>query len=178
MTSPAIEQAAQVVATARLDLEEAQHAQQQAQQQADSLSRRIAERQERQSAITARRLADKDKPADAAEYAALEGDLKALAPLLAESRNQAQGADDLNAKKNALAQAEQALKGAVHTARLHTLAEHARKVESAYVQSLAAVWRTAQDAGLHGRVFGDVYAITPALVNLCRFNVTRGLEEA
>ena len=31
MTSPAIEQAAQVVATARLDLEEAQHAQQQAQ---------------------------------------------------------------------------------------------------------------------------------------------------
>lgn len=177
MTTTAIEQAAQAAAQACADLDEAQHGKQQAQAQADNLRRRIAERQERQCAITARRLADKDKPADAAEYAALAGDLKALAPLLAETDAQAL-AFDLGARKAALASAEQALKTAVHAARLQTLAEHARKVEAAYIQSLAAVWRTAQDAGLHGRLFGAVFTIDPALTNLCRFNVTRGLEES
>jgi len=158
----------ELVASARQELAEAQtiHAQDAA--EVARLSDRINDCRDRQAAITGRRLSGKSTPEDAAEYAALSGDISVLDGLLADARATA-AASSPERQRSALAHAESALKDAQAQAEFDLIVAHAREVEAAYVAALDRVWREARALG-HKRTFGECYSIAEPIMAACRQN--------
>jgi hypothetical protein len=164
----------ETVAACRLAFDEANAAHVAALDKVAGLDGRIARCEARQGAITARRLDDKATPGEAAEYAALNGDLAVLRKLRAEAQAVADVADPAE-QRRALAIAENALATHQGEAELDVVVQHARRVEAAYIAALARVWSEARKRG-HPRTFGDSYMIDPVIMDLCRLNDPSRLE--
>jgi len=156
------------VASARVALDEANaiHANDTA--EVTRLAGRIQQCRTRQGEITSRRLAGQADEKEAAEYAALNGDLDVLRGLLAEAQTRANQSRPDTARA-ALAHAESELRDAQVQAEFDALVEHAREVERAYIAALGRVWNAARARG-HRRTFGEVYSIAQPIMAACRQN--------
>ena len=172
----AIESAAETVAAARLSLQEAEHTLKLAQDTIKTLQGRISDRVKRQADITAKRLNGKENKEDAAEFALLDGDLRSLRELERQAR-EVLAESTTDKQRNALAQAENELQAAQGHAKFEAVAQRVRELEAAYVQCLRALWAAAGDAGMtRGKTFGDVFAVDPTVMALCRYNNFQGLQ--
>jgi cob(I)alamin adenosyltransferase len=163
------------VANARLALDTAATAHARDLDEVNRLAARIERCNTAQTAITSRRLAGTSSDADAAEFAALAGDINTLNALLAEAQSKATASQPTQERAD-LARAENDL--LAHRAEVIMAAAiaHTREIERAYVECLRAVWVEAQARGV--RTPGDAYTIAPEIRNLVRYNSWGGLTGA
>ena len=174
MSSPA-DHLIEVVAAARLALDEATADHAEACREAAALLGRIGQCQARQGEITRRRLAGEHSQDEANEYAALSGDLAVLRELHGEAQARAE-ASRPERQRAALARVEADLLEYQRRAAFEQVKEHARAAEQVYMQCLRAVWEAAQQQDRRPRTFGEVFRIDQVIMNLCRFNSFQGLE--
>ena len=163
-----IEHMIEAAAAAQVELDEAQAVHAKDCAEVARLAGRIEQCQARQAEITAKRLLGKSTPEEAAEFAALGGDIDVLAGLLADAKASA-AASRPDRLRSALAHAQSALVQAQAQAEFALLVEHAREVERAYVDALDRVWKAALENG-HRRTFGEAFSIDPAIMTVCRQN--------
>ena len=132
---------------------------------------RVNEARARVDEITQRRVGGTSTPAEAAEYAALQGDLTLLAKMLtgaqeAEERavQRVHGAfiyytDALNAHNMELAEA-----------RFKALQEKCREIEAVFIQALGEVGRAGQAIGIH--TMGSAYPKSTSIRQVFDLNMT------
>jgi len=162
----------QLVAAAHVAEAEANAAHANDAAEVDRLAARVEQCQARKSAITARRLAGQSTPEEAAEFAALGGDLDVLADLLGQARASA-NASRPDAARAALARAEAELQQAREQAAFDAVVERAREIERVYIAALDKVWLASRARG-STKTFGQIYDIAPAIRDVCRLNYWAG----
>lgn len=173
ITDHALNHMTNLVAEARQQLDEANAAHAEAAAEVNRLKGRIEQCQAHQSEITRKRLDGEIDPSEAAEFAALGGDINVLLELLADANLKATATNPVEAR-NRLARAEDELRRHVAEAEFQAVVQHAREVEMAYITCLNAVWDAAKQRG-QVRTFGEAYALDPTITNLVRYNNFFGL---
>jgi len=163
-----LEHLTNIVARTRVELDTAAVAHARDSAEVARLAARADVARTRQAEITRRRLADQSTDKEAAEYAALAGDLAVLNDLLAEARSRAQASEPTE-QRAVLARAEADLREATEGAAFDATVERAREAERVYIAHLRAVWAAAKGRG-HRRTFGEVYTVAEPIMSLCRLN--------
>jgi len=154
---------------------EAQSDQTTAAAHSQTLSDRLADIRQRQSNVTARRLAGTANERDASEFAALTGDADALEKMLASARAaQALTADKTRQALTALEQVQKEHAHGQAVAKYHALLDQCTKIEAMFCRALGEVGRAGQAIGIS--TLGQAFHRSNVLHRALDLNVIPPLE--